>query len=111
MDWKYITSPDDLDAIDARSQNQDVMIYKHSTRCGVCTTALGRIERKWSDNGIAAYFIDLLRYRNVSNAIAERYSVMHESPQVLLIRKGKCIYTTSHLSIDVDEIEKASSVN
>ena len=62
--------------------------------------------------GIDFYFLDLIQYRNLSNDIAERFAVYHESPQVLLIRQGECVYDQSHNGITMEDIaEQAFSAN
>lgn len=103
MQWKPLQEDVQLDAIDAASADHPVLLFKHSTRCNISSTALHRLERSWTPTDDAmhdAWYLDLLRYRNVSNAIAARYGVEHASPQVLVIRNGKCVYTTSHFGID-----------
>jgi bacillithiol system protein YtxJ len=50
------------------------------------------------------YFLDLIQHRNISNKIAQEFSVFHESPQVLLIKNGECVYDESHSGISMDEI-------
>ncbi|MCB0792092.1 MAG: bacillithiol system redox-active protein YtxJ [Flavobacteriales bacterium] len=103
MHWEPLTGPAQLDTIDAASQKGPVLIFKHSTRCGISSTALDRLERGRSDKDDAhypAFFLDLLRYREVSNMVAERYGARHESPQVLIIRHGRCVHHASHLEID-----------
>ncbi len=79
-----------------------MLIFKHSTSCSISRTALDRLERAWTgaDNGThTVYFLDLLRYRAVSNAVADRYGITHESPQTLVIRNGKCAHDASHFAI------------
>jgi bacillithiol system protein YtxJ len=109
MNWIDLIDLEQLDRIDAASRNGPVLILKHSTRCGVSSAALGRLERGWTDADDAvhtAYFLDLLRYRSISDAIAERYSLEHASPQLLVIRNGRCTYSASHFGIGyTDTIE------
>jgi bacillithiol system protein YtxJ len=102
MQWTTLTDSAQLDAIDLASQRTTVLIFKHSTRCNISSAAMARLERAWTaadDQAYSAYHLDLLRHRDVSNAIAERYGVEHASPQVLVIRNGKCAYTESHFGI------------
>jgi bacillithiol system protein YtxJ len=83
------------------------LIFKHSTRCSISDAALSRFERDGKgldESTIKCYFLDLLQHRDISNAIATRYGIEHQSPQVLLISKGKCIFNESHMSISVSEI-------
>ena len=106
MNWTPLTELAHLDAIDAASAEAPVLIFKHSTRCSISSTALNRLERAWrpEDAGHAVWYLDLLRYRPISNAIAERYGIQHESPQVLVIRAGRCVYDASHTAITHAEV-------
>ncbi len=107
MNWNNLESLAQLQIIDDESQSGLVLIFKHSTRCSICVTALNRLERKWKDSDsekIKPYYLDLLQHRDVSNAIAERYGIEHQSPQVLLISKGKCVYSATHLEIFYEEL-------
>ncbi len=67
-----------------------------------------RLEDDWrfSPDQLAPFYLDLLAFRDVSNHLAERFSVYHESPQVLLIRDGECVYDASHLDISVEELQE-----
>ncbi|TAH21625.1 MAG: bacillithiol system redox-active protein YtxJ [Cytophagales bacterium] len=107
MNWEKITSVEDLKSIDKNSENQEVMIFKHSTTCSISATVLARMERKWNAekaNKIIPYYLDLLSFREISNRIAQHYGIRHESPQVLIIKNGKCIYDASHYDISFDEV-------
>ena len=66
--------------------------------------AKSRLERSAVPEGIAFYYLDLIRYRAISNKIAETFGVHHESPQILIIRNGECVYDESHNGISMDEI-------
>lgn len=68
--------------------------------------ALNRIE---SHSGLAQkeipfYLLDLIQHRSLSNAIAQQFNVVHESPQLLLIKDGECILDASHTGISADEV-------
>ncbi|GAC1441554.1 MAG: hypothetical protein NVSMB63_09220 [Sediminibacterium sp.] len=65
---------------------------------------LSRLERADIPETIDFYYLDLITHRNISNRIASDFNVYHESPQVLLIRNGECIYDESHMGINIDEI-------
>lgn len=105
MNWKPLTQQNEIEEIDKQSEATPILIFKHSTRCAISSVALSRIEREWkNDVLIVPYYLDLLAYRNVSNALAEKYNVEHQSPQVLLISKGKCIYNQSHTGIRFSEL-------
>ena len=108
MKWKYITSVSQLDEIAERSKQMPVLIFKHSTRCSISSMAKFRLEDDWDfpETEIEPYFLDLISFRNISSAVADKFSIHHESPQVLLIRDGVCTYDASHLDISVTELHE-----
>lgn len=107
MNWNQLQSVEQLNLINSESQTQPILLFKHSTRCSISSTALSRLERKWQDSDsqkLKPYYLDLLQHREVSNAIANNYGVEHQSPQVLVISKGKCVYSATHLEIFYEEL-------
>jgi len=107
MNWIQLQDENQLAQLIAQSKESKVLIFKHSTRCSISATALDRLERAWQTNEagkLQAYFLDLIRYRNISNKISETFGVVHQSPQVLLIDNGKCIYDSSHWDISYPDI-------
>lgn len=105
MNWNALNTASQLDALVEESRQRPVMIFKHSTRCSISATALNRMERDWKDGQIKPYMLDLLNYREVSNAVADRFGIQHESPQVLLLKDGRVVYHTSHMAISFRELE------
>jgi bacillithiol system protein YtxJ len=105
MHWNPLTDLDQLDEIVEISQNQPVVIFKHSTRCSISSTALSRFERAWGDTENAAFYLDLIAYRPISLEIAEKFGIQHQSPQALVINKGACTYSATHWDISVDELK------
>ena len=106
INWIPLTDLGQLDAIVALSNEKPVVIFKHSTRCSVSRMALKQFENEYDlDNTVAVYFLDLLEYRAVSNEIASRFNVYHQSPQLLLIKDGKSVYDVSHSDIDAGELK------
>ncbi|GJM32691.1 MAG: thioredoxin family protein [Saprospiraceae bacterium] len=108
LNWIPITSTEQVDAIIERSKNIPCVIFKHSTRCSISTMAKFRLENDWNykDSEIEAYFLDLITYRQISQSVAESFQVYHESPQILLIKDGECVYDASHLDITVAELNE-----
>lgn len=99
-----LTSLEELDKLDAHSSNgEGVLIYKHSTRCFISTMAQRRLA-EWDQEKMPIYYLDLLRYREVSNEVAKRYHVIHQSPQLILIKDGKRVADASHEGISADVI-------
>jgi len=109
MNWKNLDHSDTIEEIKEISGLHPVLIFKHSTRCSISSMALNRLERDWHEEdmeNMSAFFLDLVRHRNVSNAVAETFSVQHQSPQVLIIKDGQCIYDNSHMGISYTEIKR-----
>jgi bacillithiol system protein YtxJ len=106
MNWILLTEEPQLEQIKEQSMTQPVVIFKHSTRCSTSTMARMRLERDPVPANTSFYFLDLIRYRSISNRVAEDFSVHHESPQVLVIRNGECIYEDSHNGISMKELEE-----
>ncbi|WP_460910468.1 bacillithiol system redox-active protein YtxJ [Spirosoma areae] len=108
MNWNRLTSDTQLDVIKEESARQPILIFKHSTSCSISAMALSRMERNWSDQlGVKPYYLDLIANRLISNKIEYVFGVEHESPQVLLIRNGKCVYDASHMSISFAGLQQA----
>lgn len=95
-----ILSLEQLEQINQESFNQPQILYKHSTTCGLCDIMWEEV--KQSDFTIN--FLDLHKFRPISNEIEAKYNVLHESSQVLVIKNGECIYHASHRKIKNDSI-------
>ena len=100
---KELLTLSDLDA--ALAAKGSVVLYKHSTQCGICDVAIEEMERHPGSAGF--YYLDLLAHRDVSNAIAQRLGVKHESPQAIVLDDGKVAAVLNHRAIRVAAIEKA----
>jgi bacillithiol system protein YtxJ len=108
MNWIPLENLEQLEKI---QQNPKALIFKHSTRCSISATALDRLQRQWNDTEmqqVEAYYLDLIKYRDISNKIAEIFGVEHQSPQALFIVNGHCVYHDSHYGIDYQEIKNLS---
>ena len=108
MEWNKLNEIEQLEEINKASFEAPVMIFKHSTRCSISSSALNRVERNWNneqdDIKVKPYYLDLIAYRNISTEIAKKWNVEHQSPQVLIIKNGTCIYTETHMGINYEEI-------
>ena len=112
MNWKNLEQQEQLAEIDQLSAIKPVLIFKHSTRCSTSAMVLNRLERSEINLPTEAnFYLDLIAHRDISNAIASRYGVVHESPQALIIRNGKAVYHASHFEISAEELGKTASVN
>lgn len=108
MNWKSLNTTQDIQEAKVASHHQPVVIFKHSTRCSISGMALNRMERSWNEaemEGVDAYFLDLIQHSPLSQAVAQEFEVHHESPQLLLIKDGKCVYHTSHMGISYQALK------
>ena len=108
MNWIKLQSENQLDEIREKSTTRPQLIFKHSTRCSTSALVKSRLERTQPPDSIDFYYLDLISFRPVSNKVSDTFMIHHESPQVLLIRDGKCVYDESHMGINMDEIAHAS---
>ncbi len=106
MIWSQLNSLEQWNVV--FESEEKFIVFKHSTRCSISTTALSRFERDWdTSSSVKPYYLDLLEHRNISNAIAQDTGLEHESPQAILIENGKVLKFASHLSIYVAELLEA----
>ena len=104
MNWIPLTEEQQLAQITEQSKQQPVVIFKHSTRCSISSMAKSRLDREQAPDGAAFYYLDLIKYRGLSNKIASDFHVHHESPQILIIKNGECTYDESHNGISMEDI-------
>ena len=105
--WEELTQAGDLDQYDELSVDKPVVIFKHSTRCGVSSMAQSGLQREFERIADKVHFryLDLIKNRPISNLIAERYHVRHESPQLIIIKNKKVLGHASHSGVSVAFIE------
>jgi len=103
MNWTSLDSAGQIDAI--KQQPGYSLIFKHSTRCSISMMAKRRFEMDMDKlpADMPLYFLDLIKYRDLSGQVAQDFHVHHESPQMLLIKDGECILDQSHGGISVEE--------
>jgi bacillithiol system protein YtxJ len=108
LQWNYLQSTEDLDAAENISKEKTVILFKHSTRCSVSRFVLKQFENTYAiDSDFAElYFLDLIEYRAISDEIAIRFGVTHQSPQMIVLKDGIQVYNSSHESIDANSLEQ-----
>lgn len=106
--WHILARKEQLDEILEESKTKPVAIFKHSTRCGISRGVLKLFEKNYNltDNQLKLYFLDLLQNRDISNEIAARFKVQHESPQIIVIKNGAVVHHDSHHSIEASHLER-----
>jgi bacillithiol system protein YtxJ len=108
MSWIPLLNEQQLEELKKNSDNRPQVIFKHSSRCGVSSMARTRLDKSEFPAGIDFYFLDIIKHRSISNKIEADFRIHHESPQVLVIKGGTCIYDESHSGIYMDEIRESA---
>lgn len=105
--WIELNAMAQLDVIVEKSKTKAQFIFKHSTRCGISRMVINRFKTdyKISSKEADLYYLDLLAYRPISNVIAERFQVLHQSPQLLVIKNGIAVAHESHNGINALDLE------
>lgn len=104
MNWIPLNAEAQLAEIKEKSKERPQVIFKHSTRCSISAVTKSRLDKETNPADMDFYFLDLISFRTISNKVAEYFNVYHESPQVLVIRNGECVYDESHMGISMKAI-------
>ena len=101
LKWISLSSLDQLDTIKKQSKTESILIFKHSTRCGISKMVIKQFEGLFQENHqhLKVYYLDLLNYRNVSDEVGYTFQVMHQSPQLLVIKNEVSVHAVSHNDI------------
>lgn len=101
VNWIPLTSLEQLAQIKKISNTETVYIFKHSTRCGISSMVIKQFEKLFDEDmkNLKVYYLDLLNYREVSNEVGYQFQVLHQSPQLLVIKNGVAVASASHYSI------------
>ena len=108
LQWQALQDEHQLSDIIQESHQQPVAIFKHSIRCGISAMVKHQLEQTWdfSSESMKIYYLDLIQYRAVSNAVASTFQVPHQSPQLIIIDKGEVIYHASHHAISTASVHQ-----
>ena len=104
MHWIHLTDEDQLQKIIVRSQEKPQVIFKYSNECHLSEIIFQRLQTNCCPEHVDFHFLDLSSYQNISTKVSETFHIQHQSPQVLLIKDGECIFEESHSEISLQEI-------
>ena len=105
MSWTELSELDQVNDIIKKSFQDIVFIFKDSTTCSISQIAKHSLQRDWDQSlPMKPYYLNIQKYREVSNIIAEQFQVVHESPQILMIKNGECFHDASHFDINMVEV-------
>ena len=106
--WMPLISVEEINTIKEISKNQSILIFKHSTRCGISRMVIKQFESLFNEENkqLKVYYLDLLNFREVSSKLSEVFQVIHQSPQLLVIKNGISVYDESHFGITKVNLSK-----
>ncbi|WP_435415012.1 bacillithiol system redox-active protein YtxJ [Polaribacter aestuariivivens] len=101
LNWIPLTTLEQLDEIKEQSKTSTVLIFKHSTRCGISSMVIKQFEKLFTEEhqNLKVYYLDLLNYRNISDEVGYTFQVMHQSPQLIVVKNGVSVHNASHYDI------------
>ena len=108
LSWIPLDSVAQLDLIAKKSQSKTQLIFKHSTRCGISRMVINQFidNYNFTENDFDLYHLDILNNREVSNEVGYTFQVIHESPQILVIRNGVVVAHASHSGINSIDLNR-----
>jgi bacillithiol system protein YtxJ len=90
------------------SEKERILILKHSNTCGISRHARSEVDSFLSKNNTQdVYLVVVQENRSVSNELADKLDVKHESPQFLVVRNKKAESVLNHFDVTSDNIEKS----
>lgn len=113
MGWNRLENFKQVGDIVAASARKPQLIFKHSTRCSISEAAKYRLDADLDalKSVCDVHYLDLISYRDISKLVAERFDVVHQSPQVILVKGGSPVYVRSHYDIDAREVMAMTSTS
>ena len=111
LPWIALNDITQLDAISSKSNNKPQIIFKHSTRCSISSMVMNQFvdAYNFSTNDFDLYYLDLLSYRDLSDSVSHKFQVIHQSPQLLVIKNEVVKAHGAHG--DVNEINLNQFIN
>lgn len=109
--YEILDSQEDLDGLFSAPESQSIIIFKHSLTCPISSAGLRQFERfldqRVESENESFVLIQIQRRRDLSNRVAEVSGVRHESPQALLLKKGRVEWHASHSAITAESLTAA----
>jgi bacillithiol system protein YtxJ len=108
LNWIPLTSLEELEKIKEQSKTASILIFKHSTRCGISRMVIKQFEALFKEEHqlLKVYYLDLLNYRNVSDEVGYTFQIMHQSPQLLIIKNEVSVFDAAHYDITQTDLTR-----
>jgi monothiol bacilliredoxin len=101
MHWIHLTAEDQLQKIIVKSQEKPQVIFKYSSCCHFSEIVFQRLQKNGCPGEIDFHFLDLTNYNHISERVSEIFGIPHQSPQILVINEGHCVFHESHPEISL----------
>jgi bacillithiol system protein YtxJ len=101
MHWIHLTAEDQLQKIIVKSQEKPQVIFKYSSCCHFSEIVFQRLQKNGCPGEIDFHFLDLTNYNPISERVSEIFGIPHQSPQILVINEGHCVFHESHPEISL----------
>jgi bacillithiol system protein YtxJ len=108
-DLTHVQRLEELDALIEESSNRPLLLFKHSMSCGTSYEALDELIDHLNEERLPARYaiITVQTHRELSTSVAKRLGVRHETPQALLIREGRVVWSASHFRVTGGALQAA----
>lgn len=108
LPWIPLNDLKQLDYIKKKSGIKTQVIFKHSTRCGISSMVQRQFisEYNFSEKELDLYYLDILSYRQISDEVGYKFQLIHQSPQLLVIKNGTLVANASHGQINQVDLNR-----
>ncbi|NRD76145.1 bacillithiol system redox-active protein YtxJ [Bacillus sp. BRMEA1] len=94
------------------NNEKSFFLLKHSLTCPISQAAFNEYEKFSTENKVVdTYYLAVQDARPLSNEIAEKFQIKHESPQAILFANGEAKWNASHWKITNSSLENALKEN
>ena len=108
LPWIPLSDLQQLKFIKDKSKTKTQVIFKHSTRCGISRMVMNQFVASYelTEKDLDLYYLDLLSFREVSNEVGYAFQVMHQSPQIVIVKNGVAVANASHGAINEVDLNR-----
>lgn len=108
LPWIPLNDLKQIDYIKQKSSIKTQVIFKHSTRCGISSMVQRQFieDYNFSEKELDLYYLDILNYRQISDEVGYAFQLIHESPQLLVIKNGELVAHASHGQVNQVDLNR-----
>ena len=103
--FRRVTEVKEFTELLSHSQRRPIVIFKHSTTCPISAAAYFEMEQFEGDVAL----VEVQNSRELSREIERLSGIRHESPQVLIFKKGQVVWNASHRQVKAQAVAEAIS--